>query len=181
MKFTLRSTYIATGRSTVEYVAVPRLPGFLLSTLVKLVMCQRYAGGAITGQVSTTPAETILAEADLPTVVTRATQLCTIAMVKSDRMLDTNPIWQIATTKVHQNTKKTSRRKTASEACRYIFGSMQPERTPGFLPPWLQTGNHVFEADGARSGDAEKDKEWAQWRLAKDYSFMTLPSTQMVR
>ena len=84
VKFTLRSNYIAKGRSTVEYVAVPRLPGFSLSTMVKLVMCQRYAGRAITGQVSTTPAETILAEADLPTVATMATNLSTIAMVKSD-------------------------------------------------------------------------------------------------
>ena len=46
-------------------------------------MCQRYAGRAITGQIKTTPAEAILAEADLPTIATRATQLNTILMEKS--------------------------------------------------------------------------------------------------
>ena len=46
-------------------------------------MCQRYAGRAITGQIKKTPVEAILAEADLPTVATRVTQLSTLAMEKS--------------------------------------------------------------------------------------------------
>ena len=54
-------------------------------------MCQRYAGRAITGQIKTTPVKAILAEADLPTVATRATQLSTIVIEKPFRMPDTNP------------------------------------------------------------------------------------------
>ena len=36
-------------------------------------MSQRYAARAITGQVKTNPVEMILAEADIPSVATRAT------------------------------------------------------------------------------------------------------------
>ena len=51
----------------------------LILSMEKLEMCQRYVGRAITGQIRTTLVE----EADLPTVATRATQLSTIAMEKS--------------------------------------------------------------------------------------------------
>ena len=83
-KSILRSTYIATGRSNVEYAAAAWLPWVSISTLGKLEMCQRYAGRAITGQMKTTPVEAILEEADLPIVATWATQLSTIAMEKVD-------------------------------------------------------------------------------------------------
>ena len=54
-----------------------------------------------------TPVEAILAEADLQTVATRATQLGTIAMEKSSRMPDTNHRKHISTAEVRQCTKKT--------------------------------------------------------------------------
>ena len=76
-KSALRSTYIAMGRSTVEYTAAAWLPWDSLSTVERLEMCQRYAGRAVTGQVKTTHA---VAKAELPTVATRATQLSTITM-----------------------------------------------------------------------------------------------------
>ena len=60
-------------------------------------MCQRYAGGRITGQTKITPVKVISAEADLPTVATRATQVSTIAMEKTLWMPDTNLRRQIAT------------------------------------------------------------------------------------
>ena len=105
-----KSTYIATGRSTVEYAAVAWLPWVSLSTMEKQEMCQRYAGRAITGQVKTIPAEAILVEVDIQTVVIMATQLSAVAMEKSYQMPDTNPRRQIAATKVRQHTKKTSQR-----------------------------------------------------------------------
>ena len=46
----------------------------------------------------------------------------------------------------------------------------QPERITGFLPPWQQSGNRVFEVDGAKSGEAEKNKILVLHRLAKDRS-----------
>ena len=71
-------------------------------------MSQKYAGRDITGQIKTTLAEAILADADLQAVATRATQLSTIAMEKSLRMPDTNPRKQVATAEVRQRTKKRS-------------------------------------------------------------------------
>ena len=81
--FILRCTYIATGRSTVEYVAAARLTWVSLSTLERLDMCQRYAERVISGQIKSTPVEAILARADVPTFATRTIQLSTIAMEKS--------------------------------------------------------------------------------------------------
>ena len=112
-------------------------------------MCQRYIGSAITRQIKTTPVEAILAEFEHPTVATRATQLSTIAKEKSLRMLDTNTRKQIATAEVRQRTKKTCCRKKASEVWWFTFVSTQPKRTPGLLPPRLQTENHGFDVDGA--------------------------------
>ena len=79
------------GRSTVEYAATSWLPWVTISTLDRLEMCQRKAGRAITRQIKTTPVEAILAEADLPAVATRATQLSTTDMEKSIRTPNTNP------------------------------------------------------------------------------------------
>ena len=160
-KSILRSIYIASGRSTVEYAAAAWLPLVSISTMVMLDTCQRYSGRAITGQIMTTPVEAILAEADLPTVATRATQLSTIAMEKSLRMPDANPGKQIASAEIRQRSKKTSWRKIASEVWRSIFGFTQAEWTPRILPPWIQTGSHFVEGDGVKSGEAEKDKIWA--------------------
>ena len=120
-------------------------------------MCQRYAGRAITGQIKTTSVEAISAEAHLPTVATCATQLSTIAMEKYLLMPETNQRRQIATAEIRQLTKKTSMRKKASEVRISIFWSTQPERTPGILPPWPQTVNHVSEVDCVKSGEAEKN------------------------
>ena len=114
-KSILRSAYKATGRSTVENAAAAWLPWVSILTMEKLEMFQRYAGRAITRQIKTIPVEAILAEADLQTIATRATQLSTIAMEKFLGMPDTNPRKQIATAEVCQCTKKTNWRKKASE------------------------------------------------------------------
>ena len=103
-KSILQSTYIATGKSTVEYAAVAWIPWVSLSTMEKLKMCQRYSGWPITGQIKTTPVEAFITEADLWTVATRATILTTMAMEKSLRMHDANPRRQIATADVRQRT-----------------------------------------------------------------------------
>ena len=58
-KSILRSTYIATGRSTVEYAAAAWQPCVSLSTMGKLKMCHRYAEKVITRQMKTTHVEAI--------------------------------------------------------------------------------------------------------------------------
>ena len=85
-------------------------------------------------------------------------------------MPDANPRKQIVTADVCQRSKKTSLRKKVSEVWRSIIVSTLSERTSGLLPPWLQTGNHVFEVDVVTSGEAEKDKIWALQRLPMDLS-----------
>ena len=87
-----------------------------------------------------TPVEATIAEADLPTVATRASHLYTIAMENSFSMRDANPSRQIATAEVRQRRKKTSLGKKAGEVWMSIIGPTQPDRTPG-----LQAGNHVFK------------------------------------
>ena len=82
---TLRVTYIAIGRSKVEYGASLWLPWISNSTSENPERSPRYAGRAITGQLRTTPAEAILAEANLQLKKTQAIQLSTIAMEKSLR------------------------------------------------------------------------------------------------
>ena len=126
-------------------------------------MCQRNAGRAITGQAKTI--STILAEKDIPTFATMARQLNSIATEKSICVADISPGREITTTKFRQHTRK-SRRKTVSKALKTIFGTTQPERTTGLLPPWLQTGNPVLVEDGAKSGDAENDKVLELLKLA---------------
>ena len=67
----LRSTYIATGRSCIEYAAAGWAPWISKTNLEKLETAQRYAGRAITGLTKTAPCDSILIESDLPSVKTR--------------------------------------------------------------------------------------------------------------
>ena len=105
---------MATGSSTVEYAAAAWIPWVSISTMEKLEMYQRYFGRAITGQIKKFFVKAILAEADLPTLATRATLLSTIAVEKSLLMPNTNLKRQITTAEVNQHTKKTSWRKKSS-------------------------------------------------------------------
>ena len=111
-------------------------------------MCHRYAGRAITGEMKATSDEAIIAEADLPTVTIKATQLSTIATEKSLRMLDAIQRRQIVTAQVLLRTKKSSLMKKASDVWRLILETTLPEWIPELLHPRLQTGNYVFEVDG---------------------------------
>ena len=79
------------------------------------------------------PVKAILAEVDLPTVATRATQLSTIAMEKSLLMYDTNPRRHIATAEVRQCTKKTSWRKKASEIYLWVHNNRKDTKAPAIL------------------------------------------------
>ena len=51
-----------------------------------------------------------------------------------------------------------------------IYLWVHTTRIPGLLPSWLQTGHNVFEVDGVKSVEAEKEKLCALQRLAKDWS-----------
>ena len=90
-KDTLRSTYIATARSAIEYAAPAWIPWIAATNMEKLETSQRHAGRAISGLVKTSPKEAIMMEADLPLIQTRAMQLSIIAYERSLRVSEDNP------------------------------------------------------------------------------------------
>ena len=136
-KQTLRATFIATGKSAVEYAAAAWLTWVSSLTMEKLETCQRFAGRAIIGQVKTTPVEAILAEANFPKIGTRATQLCAIALEKSKRIAPENPRHQIAEQSSRQRTKKPSWQTKDGAVWESIFGNTSPAKQPELLPPWM--------------------------------------------
>ena len=123
------------GRLAVEYKVATWLLWVSSSTTEKLEKCQRFAGRSITGQVKTTPVEAILAEANLPKIGTKATQLCAIALKKSKRIAPKNPRHQIAEQSSHQRTKKPSWRTKARAVWESIFGNTSFAKKPKLFPP----------------------------------------------
>ena len=144
------------------------------STMEKLETCQRFAGRAITVQVKTLPVEAILAEANLPKIGTRATQLCAIALEKSKKIAPENPRHQIAEQSSRQRTKKPSWQAKAGAVWESIFGKTSSAKQPELLPPWMQIVEHIFETSGSKSGDAEADKKWALQRLEEGWNTFDL-------
>ena len=135
----------------------------------KLETCQRFAERAITKQVKTTPVEAIFAEANLPKIGTRATQICAIALEKSKRITPKIPRHQIAEQSSRQRMKKPSWRAKAGAVWESIFGNTSLAKQPELLSPWMQIGKLIFENSGSTFGDAETDKKWAlhDWRKAE--------------
>ena len=91
----------------------------------------------ICGQVKTTPVGAILAEANLPKISTRATQLCAIALEKSKRIASKNPRHQIAEQSSRQRTKKPSWRAKAGAVWESIFGNTSFAKQPELLLLWM--------------------------------------------
>ena len=74
LKPNLRSTYLAIGRSTLDYAGAAWQPWLSKTVLEKLERTQRFAGRNITGQLKTTPAECELLEANLRSVSSKCHQ-----------------------------------------------------------------------------------------------------------
>ena len=90
-KEVLRGTYIAVGRSVIEYAAPAWIPWISKTNLENLEAAQRYAARAVTVQLKTTPAEAVLIESDLPSIKTRSRQLAISAFDKALRLPEDNP------------------------------------------------------------------------------------------
>lgn len=99
----------------------------------------------------TTPTEAILAEANLPSIETRATKLSVIALEKSLRCEPSNPRHKTAIKHITQRTKKLSWRTKAKRVWERIFGEETPDTKPGRLPPWLDLSNPKFESPFKRN------------------------------
>ena len=142
---TLRATYIATGRSKLEYGASSLMLWISNSTLRNVERSQRYTGRAITGQLRTTHVEVFLAEVDLYSILTRAIQLSTIATEKSLRTTLINPRQATAIQRVWQRIQRNSCHMKAGDIRRKNFGDTKPTTTPPLQPPWTDTGTHTYE------------------------------------
>jgi len=134
-KEVLRGTYIAVGRSVIEYAAPAWIPWISKTNLA----AQRYAARAVTGQLKTTPAEAVLIESDLPSIKTRSRQLAISAFDKALRLPEDNPRHGVATREEGIRTKKTDWRDHSGKIWRDIFEGREPdcvESLPCLRPPW---------------------------------------------
>ena len=151
----LRATYIASGRSKVEYNASSWLLWISNSTLDNQGRSQRCIGRAIIGQLRITPVEAIQAEMSLSSIMTRAIQLSTIAMGKS--LMKTNPPHATATKRVRQRNQRPSWREEAGGVWQKIFGDTKPTMIPPLKSPLTDTGTYTFELTGQKKGDTASD------------------------
>ena len=71
-KATLRSTYLAIGRTTMNYAGAAWQPWLSTTSFEKLESAQRFAGRIITGHLKTTPNECILLDTNLTSMVTQS-------------------------------------------------------------------------------------------------------------
>lgn len=125
------------------------------------------------GQLMSIPTEAILAEANLPSIKTRSTQLTTIAMEKSLLREEVNPRHQLATKIVRQRTKKESWRKRVKEKWKKIFGYNNPQTQPALLPPWLELGDHEIECKFDTKAEAVANIDAVIQRLDNNWESLT--------
>jgi ribonuclease HI len=129
---------------------------------------QRYAGRAITGQVKTTPSESVLIESNLPTITSRAHQITTIAIEKSLRLDDSNPRRQLVEAPKVSRTKKTDWRDHSKKEWRDIFGDSTPERFPPTRAPWTETTNVTFKLASERKSEKDEKNREAGYRAIRE-------------
>ena len=94
-KATLRSTYLAIGRTIMDYAGAAWQPWLSKTSFEKLESAQRFAGRIITGHLKTTPNECILLDINLTSMVTKCRQNAVIALEKSKRLPPNNPRRQV--------------------------------------------------------------------------------------
>ena len=138
----IKTTYITTSRSLIEYSGAAWLPWLLKTSIETLERSQKYVGRAIMGQLMTTSTEAILAEANLLSTKTRITQVSTIALEKSLRQTNTNSRFEVAVKNIPQQTTKFSWRSKATEVWKKVFEEQTLLKLPALLPPWLDFGAH---------------------------------------
>ena len=79
-----------------------------------------------------------------PPLPSRCLFECLIQITKADS-LSRSP-------SVHEKEKFEKESLRGLEICLRVHTT---RKDPGFMPPWLQTGKHVLEVDGVKSGEAE--------------------------
>ena len=160
---TLRSTYIATGRSCAEYAAAGWAPFISKTSIDKLEMAQRVAGRTISGTLKTSPNDTILIESNLPTIQTRMQQISTIAFDKALRLPANNPRNVAVNNTQRRRIKKTDWRGNTGQAWDNIF--QVDRQTVSSIPisnkPWRAINIRFHKAIAKKSKNTTTNKEAA--------------------
>ena len=161
-KATLRSTYLAIGRTTMDYAGAAWQPWLSKTSFEKLESAQRFAGRIITGHLKTTPNECILLDTNLTSMVTKCRQNAVIALEKSKRLPPNNPRRQVIERQVQQRTTKPSWRNGAIKAWEEIFEN--EDHTSPFPPerkPWTDTTKISFRYSETKKSDSESQQRKA--------------------
>jgi len=161
----LRASYIALGRSCIEYAAAGWAPWTSHTTRQKLEASQRFACRAITGMVKTTPSDLLLVESHLPSINTRIQQLNTIAYEKARRLPNNNPRTIAANNNVRQRTRRSNWRTKAEDTWNNIFqpnNNREHGKFPPLRCPWENLATTNFHrAMQKKSDSAETNKSAA--------------------
>ena len=158
-KETLRMTYIATGRSLLDYALPAWVPWLSTGNCERLEQAQRHAARSITGLVKTTPSEALHIEANLPTVQQRARQICVIALEKSHRLEDNNPRRQIAQLDQRKRTTKTDWRDSTRMHWLDVLPEINRKEFPLMTKPWSRLCNVTFPVAQGRLKEDEDNRE----------------------
>ena len=161
-KATLRSTYLAISRTTMDYAGAAWQPWFSKTSFEKVESAQRFAGRIITGHLKTTPNECILLDTNLTSMVTKCRQNAVIALEKSKRLPPNNPRRQVIERQVKQRTTKPSLRNGAIKAWQEIFEN--EDHTSPFPPerkPWTDTTKISFRYSETKKSDSESEQRKA--------------------
>ena len=161
-KATLRSTYLAIGRTTMDYAGAAWQPWLSKTSFEQLESAQRFTGRIITGHLKTTPNECILLDTNLTSMVTKCRQNAVIALEKSKRLPPNNPRRQVKERQVKQRTTKPSWRNGAIKACEEIFEN--EDHTSPFPPerkPWTDTTKISFRYSETKKSDSESEQRKA--------------------
>jgi ribonuclease HI len=164
---TLRATYLAVGRTTMEYAAPGWMPWLAESNIERLETAQRECARVVAGTVKTTPREGVLAEAGLLPVKTTALRRCIQAYQKSLHLEESNPR-RVTTSKTgKQRTKKADWRNHCRERWRRITENKphQWDPFPAILPPWRELKQLQFHRVEGKKREDPAENRVASLRL----------------
>ena len=139
----LRQTYIATGRSIIEYASAVWHPWLSKTNIEKLQSAQRFACRVITGKLKT-PNGLLLLESNLPPISARSCQNATFAYEKALRLPDDNSRANVTKKSGQQRTKKCGWRNKTKEMWNQILDQDLTEPFPNLPPPWKEVNNVHF-------------------------------------
>ena len=166
----LRTTYLATGRSVIEYGSPAWHPWLSKSSLEHLEKAQRFAGRTICGLVRGSPNDAALLDANLPSVSSRSQQSVMMAYDKSIRLKPENPRRQTADTQQRMRTMKPDWRENSRRRWTQLFDGMEPSYFPRETDPRVCINSCEFFYTPVRKTDTEETQRRAGEKTIEETS-----------